>query len=135
MRGEFFPRRAFFPLAALLLLATRGFAADEAEVAWRIAIDGGADDHGEIAFSYLEGGVEVTQVQAAIPEGTPENAVADRIRRAIRRAMPKGTYEVDLKGGEQIVVSAQAPKDYEIRLVRNTVPGTEVRVERIKNEE
>jgi hypothetical protein len=74
-------------------------------------------------------------VQAAIPEGTPENAVADRIRRAIRRAMPKGTYEVDLKGGEQILVSAPAPKDYEIRLVRNTVPGTEVQVERLKNEE
>jgi hypothetical protein len=135
MSRDFFRRRASFPLAALLFLATPGFAADEPEVTWRIAIDGGADNHGEIVFSYLEGGVEVTQVQAAIPEGTPENAVADRIRRAIRRAMPKGTYEVDLKGGEQILVSAQAPKDYEIRLVRNTVPGTDVQVERLKNEE
>jgi hypothetical protein len=130
-------RRAMWSLAAAILVAASGYAAEsKPTVTWRIAFDGGADDHGEIVLSYREAGVEVTQVEAAIPKGTPENAVADRVRRALRRAMPKSVYEIDLRGGEQIFVAAQDPaKDYEIRLVRNTVPGTEVTVERLKSED
>lgn len=100
-------------------------------VAWRIEINGGSDDHGEMVFSFAEGGVEVAQIAAAIPRGTRENNVAQRVEGVLERALPQGRYEVDRKGGEKVIVSARDPaQEFEIRLVRNATPGTEVRVVR-----
>lgn len=105
--------------------------AGPAPPAWRIEVDGGSDDHGEIVFSFAEGGVEITQIAAAIPKGTRENNVAQRIEGVFERALPQNQYDVDRRGGEKVIVSARDPaKQFEIRVVRNTTPGTELTVGR-----
>ncbi|MGH8131091.1 MAG: hypothetical protein ACRES3_09595 [Steroidobacteraceae bacterium] len=128
--------RVFRRLAACLLAAVVAFgaaasAADATPGRLRIETTGGADSHGEIVFSFAEDGVEVTQIPVAIPKGTPENDVARRICNAFRRALPKDQYGVDVKGGENVLLTAQGhEKNFAIRLVRNTVSGTQISIAR-----
>ena len=97
--------------------------------AWRIVVDGGADKQGQIVFSFSEDDVEITRISVAIPRGTPENKVARRIRKEIRRALSKADYGVDRDDGEEVVVSAMDPvKRFEIRLVSNAVTGTQISI-------
>lgn len=114
-------------LATWITSGATGLAADTTSNPWRIEVDGSADRHGEIVFSFEEDGVEITQIPVAIPKGTPENAVARRIRKELRRALPKDQYDVGLEGGEKVVTSVRGhAKEFELRLVRNTVSGTEI---------
>jgi hypothetical protein len=106
-------------------------AADTPLAAWRINCNGGADSHGWVVFSFVESGEALTEISTAIPRGTPENDVARRIRKELRLALPKDQYRVHVDGGENVLVIADGhAKPFEIRLVRNTVKGTEVSVTR-----
>ncbi|MEX0734148.1 MAG: hypothetical protein WD944_01050 [Steroidobacteraceae bacterium] len=129
--GRDFRRLASLALIAWITSGATAWAADATLHLWRIEITGGADSHGEIVFSFFEDGVEITQIPAAIPRGTPENAVARRIRKEMRRMLPKEQYGIELKSGEKVLISAQGhTKDFEFRLVRNTVQGTTVSIAR-----
>jgi len=124
-------RLASSMLAAVILSGASVSAADTTPGTWRIESSGGADSHGEIVFSFEENDVEITQIPVAIPKGTPENDVARRIRQALRRALPEDQYGVDLRRGEQVLLSARGhEKNFEVRLVRNTVGGTQVSIGR-----
>ena len=125
--GRVFRRLASLMLAAWITSGAAAWATDTALHPWRIEVTGGADSHGEIVLSFAEDGVEITQIPTAIPKGTPENAIARRIRKELRRALPKEQCGVDLERGEKILISARAhTKDFEFRLVRNSVSGTVV---------
>lgn len=115
----------------MIALSSLALAADAPINPLRIEVDGGADAHGEIVFSFAEDGAEVTRIPVAIPKGTPENNVARRIRKELRRALSKHDYGVDLDGGEKVLVSAKdGTRLFDIRLERNTVSGTEISVSR-----
>lgn len=124
-------RLASWALVAMVAFGTLAPAADTTSNPWRIAVTGGADNHGEIVFSFAEDGVEITEIPVPIPKGTPENAVARRIRKELRRALPKDLYGVDLDGGEMVLISAKGhEKRFVVRLVRNTVDGTQISIAR-----
>jgi len=125
-------RLASLALAAVTASGAPAWAADTGlDPPLGIEVTGGADSHGEIVFSFSEDGVEITEIPVAVPKGTPENAVARRIRKEMRRALPKKEYGVDLKGGEKVLISAQGhAKVYTVRLVRNTVKGTTISIAR-----
>lgn len=129
--GRVLRRLASLALIAWITSGATVWAADTTLHPLRIEITGGADSHGEIVFSFFEDGVEITQIPTPIPRGTPENAVARRIRKEMRRMLPKQQYEVELKGGEMLLISAHGhTKDFAVRLVRNTVNGTTVSIAR-----
>lgn len=121
-------------LAALAAAVTCGpaVAADEpAPGSWRIRCYGGADSHGWIVLSFVEGGEVRAEISAPIPNGTPENDVARRVRKSLRRALPADQYRVEVEGGENVVVTAKGDaQPFEIRLLRNTASGTVVTVVR-----
>jgi hypothetical protein len=125
--------RAFaaWVLAAALALGI-ALAADEPPPnAVRVECKGSAERYGDIVLGFFENGAEISRIPVPIPEGTPENAVADRMRREVRRALPKGDYDVELDDGEVVVVTARDPaRDFEIRVISNGVEGTEVTVGR-----
>ncbi len=124
-------RLASSVLAALIAVGATASAGETTPVGWRIEIAGGADSHGEIVFSFQEDDIEIAQIPVAIPKGTPENDVARRIHQSLRRALPTDQYGVDLSRGENVLLSARGhTKDFEIRLVRNTVSGTQVSIAR-----
>lgn len=125
-------RLASSALAALIATSAVAWAADEATPNMlRVEVTGGADSLGEIVFSFAEFGVEVTQIPVPIPKGTPENHVARRIHKEVRRALSKGDYDVDLYGGEKVLISSRDPaRLFAIRLVRNTVGGTQISIVR-----
>ncbi|HEX9707070.1 MAG TPA: hypothetical protein VGA24_05470 [Steroidobacteraceae bacterium] len=126
--GRILRRFASCTLGALI---ASGTAADTASSTLHIEVTGGADSHGEIVFSFAEDGVDITEIPVAIPKGTPENNVARRIRKELRRALPKDQYGVDIKGGEKVLVSARGnSKHFEISLVRSTVSGPVVGITR-----
>ena len=115
----------------MIALSALAVADEPLPQAFRIEVDGGADALGQIVFSFAEDGAEAFEIPVSIPKGTPENNVARRIRKELRRALPKDGYGVDLDGGEKVVVSAKdAAKNYGIRLARNTVSGTEISIAR-----
>ncbi len=118
-------------VAALVAYGAAATAADDERNAWRIECRGGADSHGQIVFSFSEDGSDITRIPVAIPNDTPENNVARRIRKELRQFLPKDAYGVDIDGGETVVVIARnATRQFEIRLEQNTVPGTEIIVSR-----
>ena len=124
-------RAASATLAALIALSAPAVADEPLPQSFLVVVEGGADALGEIVFSFSEDGAEAFQIAVSIPKGTPENNVARRIRKELRRALPKAGYGVDLDDGEKVVVSANdAARIFEIRLERNTVSGTEISIAR-----
>lgn len=119
-------------LAAAIIFGAPARAADTTlDPPFGIEVTGGADSHGEIVFSFSEDGVEISQIPVPIPKGTPENAVARRIRKELRRALSKDQYSVDVGGGETVLLSAKGhAKRFVVRLVRNTVDGTQISIAR-----
>ena len=118
-------------VAALVAYVAVAPAADDQRNAWRIECKGGADAQGQIVFSFSEEGAEITRIPVAIPNDTPENNVARRIRKELRQFLSKDAYGVDIDGGETVVVFARDPaRRFEIRLQQNMVPGTEIIVTR-----
>ncbi len=118
-------------VAVLVGYGTAVTAADDQRNAWRIECKGGADAHGQVVLSFSEDGAEITRISVAIPNDTPENNVARRIRKELRQFLSKDTYGVDIDGGETVVVIARNPaRRFEIGLVQNNVPGTEIVVSR-----
>ena len=80
---------------------------------------------------FSEDGGAITRIPVAIPNDTPDNKIARRIRQELRQFLPKDDYEIDIDGGETVVVIAIDPaRRFEIRLQQNTVPGTEIIVVR-----
>ena len=117
--------------AVLVAYGALAMAADEPLNAWRIECKGGADAHGQVVLSFSEDEGSTTRIPVAIPNDTPENKIARRIRQELRQFLPKDDYEVDIDGGETVVVIASdAARRFEIRLQQNTVPGTEIIVTR-----
>jgi type IV pilus biogenesis protein CpaD/CtpE len=119
--------RAAWTLAAALAPALVHAADEPPPNAVRIECKGSAEKYGDIVLAFLENGAEVSRIPVPIPEGTPENAIADRMRKEVRRALPRGEYEVEVDDGEVVVVTARDPaKVFEIRVASNPVEGTEV---------
>ena len=124
-------RAALAALAASVALSALAVAAESLPQAIRIEVDGGADALGQIVFSFVEDGAEAIRIPVSIPKGTPENNVARRIRKELRRALSRNDYGVDLDGGERVLVSARdGASHFDIRLEQNTVSGTEISVAR-----
>ncbi len=124
-------RTSLWLAAVLVAYGAAASAADDPRIAWRIECKGGADKHGEIVLTFTEHGAEATRISVAIPKGTPENNVARRIRKELRRFLPKDAYTVDIDGGETVMVVASSPaRQFEIQLQQNLVPGTEIIVSR-----
>jgi RNase P protein component len=118
-------------LAAIVALSALAMAAESLPQAFRISVDGGADALGQVVFSFAEDDAEAVQISVSIPKGTPENDVARRIRKELRRALPKEGYGVDLDDGEKVVVSARdTTRNFDLRLERNTATGTEISIAR-----
>jgi hypothetical protein len=119
--------RAAWMLAAALAPALVHAADEPPPNAVRIECKGGADKYGDIVLAFLEDGAEVSRIPVPIPEGTPENAIADRVRKEVRRALSRGDYQVEVDDGEVVVVTARdAAKSFEIRVATNGVEGTEI---------
>jgi hypothetical protein len=113
------------------VLSALAVAAEPPPHAFRIEVDGGADSLGQVVFSFAENDAEAFQIPVSIPKGTPENNVARRIRKELRRALSKDQYSVELDGGEKILVSARDGASYfDIRLEQNTVSRTEISIAR-----
>ncbi|MGH8251797.1 MAG: hypothetical protein ACREVI_14070 [Steroidobacteraceae bacterium] len=124
--------RCILVALATVIAFDAAVAAEEPEpIAWRIHCNGGADSHGWVVLAFVESGEVLAEISTAIPNGTPENDVARRVRKNLRQALPKDRYRVDVQGGESVVVTADGHRrPFEIRLVRNTADGTEVSVTR-----
>ena len=121
------------PLLVALLVAfgAPATAADDPRNAWIIECKGAADAHGQIVLLYSEDEGATTRIPVAIPNDTPENNIARRIRQELRQFLQQDDYELDIDGGETVVVIARDPaKRFEIQLQQNTVPGTEIIVVR-----
>jgi hypothetical protein len=118
-------------VAVLVTIGALAKAADDPRNAWLIECKGGADAYGQVVFLFSEDKGAVTRIPVAIPNDTPENNVARRIRQELRQFLPKDDYDVDIDGGETVIVIALDPaRRFEIRLQQNTVPGTEIIVVR-----
>lgn len=118
-------------LVAFIALGAAAATDEPAPISWRIMCNGGADSHGWVVLSFVESGEALAEISTAIPRGTPENDVARRIRKEFRQALPKDQYRVEVKGGENVLVTADGhARPFEIRLVRNTVNGIEVNITR-----
>jgi hypothetical protein len=118
-------------VAVLVTFGALAKAADDVRNAWLIECKGGADAHGQIVLLFSENEGAITRISVAIPNDTPENNVARRIRQELRQFLPKDDYDVDIEGGETVIVIALDPaRRFEIRLQQNTVPGTEIIVVR-----
>ncbi len=125
--------RAVGCLAWCLLAASFacGAAPASASGPLQIEVTGGADRQGEIVFSFAEDGAEAIRIPVSIPKGTPENNVARRIRKELRRALSKNDYGIELEGGETVLLSGKGhAKRFVVHLVRNTVDGTEISIAR-----
>ena len=117
--------------AVLVAYGAMATAADEPLNAWRIDCEGSADAYGQVVLSFSEDDGAITRIPVAIPNDTPDNKIARRIRQELRQFLPKDDYEIDIDGGETVVVIAFDPaRRFEIRLQQNTVPGTEIIVVR-----
>lgn len=118
-----------FEASILACLIASGAAAEAASSPLQIEVTGGADSLGEIVFSFAEDGVEITQIPIAVPKGTPENAVARRIGKEFRRALPIDQYDVEVESGEIVLLSARGhSRRFTVRLVSNAVDGTQISI-------
>ena len=117
--------------AVLVAYGAMATAADAPLNAWRIECEGTADAYGQVVLSFSEDEGQVTRISIAIPNDTPDNNVARRIRQELTQFLHKDDYEIDIDWGETVVVIARDPaRRFEIRLQQNTVPGTEIIVVR-----
>jgi uncharacterized protein (DUF2141 family) len=116
-------RRFVVSTAALSLLAS---AAALAEVSnkWRLAVSGNAESEGEVTLALEKVGAVITVVNVAIPNRTPENDVAKRIRDELKLSLPPSQYAVETDDGEDVLIKkGQDVEDFSIRIVNNSVAG------------
>lgn len=119
--------RAFL-LAAAASLALPAFA--DPSDKWRIEFDGKADRSGEIELALTPENGSPVSVVVSVADDTRENAVAQRVRDALATTFGSA-YQVELDDGEDVLVKARGgTADFEVTVVRNTVDGIDIDLDR-----
>lgn len=118
--------------AAVLALCMVSFAAmAKPSNKWRVEMDGRAKVDGEIELSIAQEGGTATNVIIAIPKGTGENAAARIARDRLREVFGEDVYHFEVDDGEDVLIKARrGTRDFDLVLVRNTVEGLGLDLER-----
>jgi hypothetical protein len=129
------PLRLQIAAVSLLLgaaaLALPAPAAVRPENKWRIQCSESAKSDGTIVFRVITLGAEPIDVGVAIADGTGENAVARRIRDALRERLPWGEFQVETDDGEDVLVKRRLGESkFVLQLVRNDVRSVRINLDR-----
>lgn len=114
----------------LLLAAVAVSASASPSNKWRIEFDGKSRVDGEIELSVTPKHGAATSLVVAIPARTGENEVARQVRDAFRQTFGD-VYHAEIDDGEDVLVKAKgSTPDFEVVVVRNTVGGIRIDLER-----
>jgi hypothetical protein len=97
---------------------------------WRIEVSGGANSDGHLLFRLTPDQGTPVDVKVEIDDGRGENAVAGDIKRAMKKALDRKTYAVEVDDGEDVLVKKKKGPDFAIVLVESTVRNTKVRFDK-----
>ncbi len=97
---------------------------------WRIQVSSDADSAGALVFRVTPKGGAPMDVSVELAKDANENAVARRIRDALRAQLGKG-YQVEVDDGEDVLVKARGDtQDFELALVEQTAQGVRISLDR-----
>ena len=133
MRHSFLSLRGMAGTLTVLLLALAvAFAAVAAPSnKWRVQLGGKAKVDGEIELSFTPKGGTASSVVIAVPGGTHENAAARLVRDTLKAHFGKDVYKIETDDGEDVLVKKRGKTpDFEIVVVRNTVDGLRLNLDR-----
>ena len=117
-----------FVLAAAAALALPAIA--DPSDKWRIEFDGKADNSGVIELSLKPVNGAATSIAVPVADGTRENAVAQQVRDALASTFGS-VYQVEVDDGEDVLVKARGgTADFEMAVIRNTVDGIDIELDR-----
>ena len=96
---------------------------------WRLQVDGNAAAAGKIGLTMRSAKARIARVMISIPTATTENDVARRLRDELKLKLPADRYEVEVDDGEDVLIKKRGEvEDFEVRVVRNTVKGVNLRI-------
>jgi hypothetical protein len=97
---------------------------------WRIEVKEGANNDGVARFRVTPKGEAAIEVTVNVKDGRSENGVASDVRGALKAALDKKRFKVELDDGEDVLVKKKGGPDFSIELVESTLKGTHFDVER-----
>jgi hypothetical protein len=126
---------AFRLLCAALLLCLIGFSMSvdaKPSNKWRMQCSGGADSDGVVTLLLGPKDAETIEVSIAIKKGTGENAIARRIRDALKAdERVAKRYKLEVDDGEDVLVKKRRGEpNFDLKVVGNTVKGLRINLDR-----
>ncbi len=98
---------------------------------WRIQVSESAKSDSAVVLQFAPIGEEAFEVEVTVEKGSGENAVARRISKVLRSALPAERYHVEVDDGEDVLVKkrGQAPR-FDLKIVSNSVRSVRVNLDR-----
>jgi hypothetical protein len=95
---------------------------------WRIQFDNRAKSDGILVFRITEKATDPILIHVAIKKGTRENNIADAVKLAIRKALPRN-FKTEGDDGEDVLVKHNFwEKHFSIELVSNDVEKVTIKL-------
>jgi hypothetical protein len=97
---------------------------------WRIEVSEGANSDGEIVFRVTPKGATAQDVRIAIDDGTSENRVARKIKRAFEKQLDTSRYDIEMDDGEDVLVKKDLTVPvFALELVSSTARSVRLRIQ------
>jgi hypothetical protein len=93
---------------------------------WRIKVREGANNTGTLLFRVTPDKGTATDIVVNIEKGRSENGVATDIKNTFKKALDAKVYHVETDDGEDVLVKKRKGPNYEVKLVKSTLKGTRV---------
>jgi hypothetical protein len=93
---------------------------------WRIKVREGANNTGTLLFRVTPDNGTATDIVVNIDKGRSENGVATDIKNTFKKALDAKVYHVETDDGEDVLVKKRKGPNYEVKLVKSTLKGTRV---------
>jgi len=99
---------------------------------WRIDISGvRATESGELQFRLTPHDGDAILVTAKVPDGRGELYIAQAIRDAFLKQLPKGRFGIDVIATQQVLLKPRPGEpDFIVELVDSAVPGIRIHLKR-----